>query len=542
MVYFSLTGFINGLTAAILGWFVYSKNKYSPVHQRYALFNLAVFFWSFGYIFWPLAHSKSETLYWFRVLHVGAIFIPVCFLHFVVTFLEISRKKILIFGYLLSVFFVLFSFSSLYIKDMRAVSIFPYWGVPGVLYYPFLVMFLGYAVYACYILYKAYRHVSDLRRKQQIRYIFIGMVIGYIGGSSNYLLFFKFPIPPYLNVVGFIYVAMFAFAILKYKLLDIEVIIKRGLVYSILAGVVTAIFFTILLVTEKFFQGLVGYQSLIVTVIVGFIITLGFNPLKNQIQRFIDRRFFKGTMEEMAYQNERLMQQIQQADKLKAVATLAAGMAHEIKNPLTAIKTFSQYLPQKYADADFINKYGQIVPREIERINRIVTDVLLFSKPKEPNFKEVNINNLLSDSLDFLSNDFLNKNIKVVKEFSLKDAVVSADPDQLKQVFLNLFLNALDAMDFGGTLTVEVRDGSAHNGKDNIDRTVPFLQVSIADTGCGISEENLKHIFEPFHTTKSNGTGLGLAVVRNIMNHHKADIKVESEVGKGTRFIIRFPA
>ncbi len=290
MLYFSLTGFINGLTAAILGWLVYSKNKSSPVHQRYALFNLAVFFWSVGYIFWPLAHSKAETLYWFRVLHIGAIFIPVCFLHFVTTFLEIDRKKILSFGYFLSFFFVIFVFSNLYIKDMRPVSIFLYWGVPGILYYLFLVMFLGYATYACYILYNAYKLSDDLRKKQQILYILIGMMIGYIGGSSNYLLFFKFPIPPYLNIVGFIYVAMFAFAILKYKLLDIELLIRKTVVFAGMSSFILMAFVLVAMLVSQVFG---GGKNLISFSITALIIAFTLRPLETFLINSTDKFLFQ---------------------------------------------------------------------------------------------------------------------------------------------------------------------------------------------------------------------------------------------------------
>lgn len=532
---YSIPTLVGAMAALFIGFFVLLKNIRSKTNISFALFCLSIFAWLFSF---TISYSNKDplvALLWAKAGCIAVDFTGPLFYHFVVTFLGLRKelKWIYIVYFLVSVVFLLsVGTEYIYLKEPMYHS-WGYYPVAGSLHPLTILLHCTVVFRALFLLYSALeklRVTFPSNKYNQVKYIYYGLWVMVFPALTDYLPKYRVEIYPFGWVFLLIFVAIVAFAILKHNLMDIAIVVRKGLIYSILAASVTAVFFTILLVTEKFFQGLVGYQSLIVTAIVGFIITLGFNPLKNWLQRFIDRRFFKGTVEEMAYQNERLMQQIQQADKLKAVATLAAGMAHEIKNPLTAVKTFSQYLPQKYADSDFINRYGQIVPQEIERINKIVADVLLFSKPKEPNFKEVNINNLLSDTLDFLSNDFLNKNIKVVKEFSLNHSVILADPDQMKQVFLNLFLNALDAMSFDGSLTVSsISDGQ-------------YLEIRIQDTGCGISEENLKHVFEPFHTTKSNGTGLGLAVVRNIINHHKAEIKVESEVGKGTRFILRFKA
>lgn len=293
MIYFSVTGAINALTAAMLGWFVYTRDRASIIHRTYALFNLAVFFWSFGYIFWPLTKTKADTLYWFRILHIGAIFIPVSFLHFATAFLEINRKKVVAFGYLLSLFFASFVFSPLYIKDMRPVSIFPWWGVPGILYYFFLMMFLVYAVYACYLLFRHYRTAETTRRKQQILYILVGMIIGYVGGSSNFLLFFKFPVPPYLNGLGFVYVAMFAFAILRHQLLDIEVIVKKTLVFAGLAGFVTGSLTLGVVLLRDLLGAWLGLGWFWPTLLSAVLIVSLYRPLETLLLNLTDRFLFQ---------------------------------------------------------------------------------------------------------------------------------------------------------------------------------------------------------------------------------------------------------
>ncbi|NQU94843.1 MAG: GAF domain-containing protein [Candidatus Omnitrophica bacterium] len=292
--YFSITGLINAIAAITLGLFVYYHNKKSEVNQRYALFNLAVFVWSVGYIFWPLNQGNKEAcLYWFRVLHIGAIFIPVCFLHFVTAFLKLNKKKILNFGYLIALFFTAFSFSPLFIKDMRPVSIFKYWGTAGMLYYLFLITFVGYAVYACVLLYSSFRKAEGILRSQ-ISYILIGMIIGYVGCSSNYLLFFKLSFPPYLNVVGFIYVAMFAYAIVAYKLLDIEVIIKKTLVFAgLLASVFAMLLLPTLVIQEYIFRGTGTGGKVIGLTISGIIIMLALRRIENFLINVTDKFLFQ---------------------------------------------------------------------------------------------------------------------------------------------------------------------------------------------------------------------------------------------------------
>ena len=292
MIFFSITGLINCLTATGLGIFVYLNNKTSEVHQRYALFNLAVAFWSFGYIFWPIAETKQETLYWFRILHIGAIFIPVCFLHFTTAFLKINRKRVIKSGYFLSLFFLSFIFSPLFIKDMIPISIFKYWGVPGPLYHLYLLMFVIYALYACSLLYKQYRQSEGLR-KAQIRCILIGMLIGYIGGSANYPLFYKIPIPPYLNIVGFIYVAMFAYAILAYKVLDIEVIIKKTLVFAGVFGAVYAVFAVFTFMGQVFFERFITTNRWIALIPSVVVVTFIFRPLENFLINITDKYLFQ---------------------------------------------------------------------------------------------------------------------------------------------------------------------------------------------------------------------------------------------------------
>ena len=244
----------------------------------------------------------------------------------------------------------------------------------------------------------------------------------------------------------------------------------------------------------------------------------------------MDRFFFKGTPVEIAEQNELLRREVAEKEKFKAVATLAGGVAHEIKNPLTAIQTFSEFLPQKLNDKEFLNKFAAIVGTEVNRIDQLVHQLLDFAKPSPLSLKETNIHNLIDETLDFLNSKFIQHKIKIEKKYDInKESLLSVDPIQLKQVFMNIFLNAIDAMSQSGTLTVATKTTDAS------------LEIIIQDTGCGITPKDLSHIFDPFFSNKDNGTGLGLSITHGIIQEHKGKIRVESVGGQGTDFTIELP-
>lgn len=223
--------------------------------------------------------------------------------------------------------------------------------------------------------------------------------------------------------------------------------------------------------------------------------------------------------------------QLLQSERLATIGKFANEVAHEIKNPLQAIRTFVEYLPQKYDDKEFREKFTKIASGEIERIDTFVSQLAGFSKSKPLEFSPVDINQLLDTTLLLLENDFREKKVLIKRRYFKKELKFLTDRNQLKQVFLNLFLNSLDAMDNSkpNQLTVETYLENQH------------LLIKITDTGCGISRENLPHLFEPFFTTKEKGTGLGLAIVKSIIENHNGTISVTSDVGKGTAFYMSFP-
>jgi nitrogen-specific signal transduction histidine kinase len=242
---------------------------------------------------------------------------------------------------------------------------------------------------------------------------------------------------------------------------------------------------------------------------------------------------------------KRLELQIRRSDRLASLGTLSAGMAHEIKNPLVSIKTFAQLLPERYQDSDFRETFSNLIGHEIDRIDSLVNQLLRFARPAKPVLAPMHVHDVLEKSLQLVGHRLYQKEIKLTRCWEADVDTIRADADQLEQVFLNFFLNAMDAMDRGGELRVETEIRAANEWVTAISGTNgdshEVLRVTIRDNGEGIRGEDIPHVFDPFFTTKDYGTGLGLSVVHGIIQEHGGQIEVESELEKGTAFHILLP-
>jgi two-component system sensor histidine kinase HydH len=226
----------------------------------------------------------------------------------------------------------------------------------------------------------------------------------------------------------------------------------------------------------------------------------------------------------------RLQEEVRRKEKLAALGNLAAGVAHEIRNPLSSIKGFATYFGTKFPEGSEDRESAGVMIREVDRLNRVISELLEFARPSELRLRPTEVNELLRHSLRLIEPDAKAKKIEV--RFSPTEGLpsVAIDPDRFTQALLNLYLNAIQAMDGGGVLSV-----SSSAGQDGEIRT------QVADTGAGIQAEDLDKIFDPYFTTKPRGTGLGLPIVHKIVEAHGGEIRVKSVVGRGTVFTILIP-
>ncbi len=231
---------------------------------------------------------------------------------------------------------------------------------------------------------------------------------------------------------------------------------------------------------------------------------------------------------------QRSRKQLQEAtarkEKLLALGHLAAGVAHEVRNPLSSIKGLARYFAERTPADGEAHQLALVMAREADRLNRVVSELLELVRPAHLKYQSVDLNEVITHSLQLVSQDAASRAISL--KFIAQPALcrIQADPDRLKQVLLNLYLNAIHAIGRDGVITVAVRE--CGDGR---------VKVSVADSGKGMTAEQLQAIFTPYFTTKADGTGLGLAVVQNIVEQHGGTIDAESTPGKGALFTLYLP-
>ena len=226
-----------------------------------------------------------------------------------------------------------------------------------------------------------------------------------------------------------------------------------------------------------------------------------------------------------------LQEDIRRTEKLAALGGLAAGVAHEIRNPLSSIKGMASYFGSKFPEGSADREAARVMTGEVDRLNRVISELLDFARPSDLTRRPTDIPLLLSHSLKLIASDAMAKNITITQKMDIDPACrPDLDADRFSQCLLNLYLNAIQAMPQGGQMHVHTR--SAKDGA---------IHFHISDTGVGIPEEKQSQIFDPYYTTKPKGTGLGLAIVHKIVESHGGRITVHSRPGQGTRFHISLP-
>jgi signal transduction histidine kinase len=536
MKFFVITTFINALCCGSCCLLILLSSYKSKSAKAFALFNSTVALWSFFYFLSMLASQFNEALFYSRTLNAIALFIPASFLNFCIKITDNKNtwvKRMLFVFFFLDIFILPFTPTKYFIPSMAPKLVFLFWPVPGPLWYFSTLQFAVIYPITFFLLKNKLDRSTGISR-YQFKILFYSILIGFLGGYTNYLPFFNIPIPPYGNALVPVFIFSFIFLIFKYQIMDIKINLSRSFAYTILIFLITFLYFLATYLINTYLNSLIGYKSFIFSFLAASITALAFIPLKDALQLFIDKYFFKKSIQEIEHENKLLKQEVTQSERMRSVAILASGMAHEIKNPLTTLKTFAEYVPLKKDDPIFMEQYQKIIPQEIARIDNLVHELLFFAKPSPPQIQTINPNEIISNVTLMLSQKFQTSNIVVVTELNA-DTTVQADPNQIKQALLNLILNAIDAMPNGGTLTISTHLSSPKSSVGDPEHYI----IQITDTGHGITPTDLPHIFEPFFTKKEKGTGLGLAITQGIIEKHGGTIVVESKLNQGTTFRIK---
>jgi len=229
--------------------------------------------------------------------------------------------------------------------------------------------------------------------------------------------------------------------------------------------------------------------------------------------------------------------QLFQSEKLAALGKISAGIAHEIRNPLTSIKILIHSLADEMATAASREKDLTVIESEIERVNKIIKQFLDFARPRPPSLEPMDVRRVLDETFALIAYEMEAQGVSLEKEYAAELVPVPMDREQMKQVFLNLLLNAIQAMEQGGQLKVSATLKNHSPGA----RSGSFMEISFQDTGKGIPEDMQARIFEPFFSTKEEGIGLGLSIAQRIVEEHGGEIRMESRPGKGTVFYLTIP-
>jgi signal transduction histidine kinase len=234
----------------------------------------------------------------------------------------------------------------------------------------------------------------------------------------------------------------------------------------------------------------------------------------------------------------KIQEEILRMDRLVSLGKLASGIAHELRNPLAGIKTTAQALGEEMSGDDSRREYLNRITKEIDRLNDLLKTFFSFAKPQNLNLVHCHIKDIINEIIPFLIKEIADKGIRFIETYHPQLPKVQVDKTQMHQVFLNLFLNAIQAMPNGGELKIQaspILSTSVEGFKQN------FIKVVISDTGRGIPPHIVQKIFDPFFTTKPKGIGLGLSITYQIIKKHGGTVKVESQWEKGTSFIINLP-
>jgi signal transduction histidine kinase len=700
MNWYTINYAIGAFTSFLLGLFVLYRGE-TRAATRQTWFSLCVFIsiWHAGKFVVEIAGSESIAEQALYIVYLGAIFIPPCYLHFVLSLLHEEKRNqaLLLFCYGLCVAELFLLVNGWLIEGVAYYPRIGFYENPTSVYWLFLISYIGVPGLALVKLTLALARTDVAVQRNQFKYVISSSLIGFLTGATSFLPFLSTPLPPVGAPLVYFYTLPITYAVARYRLMDIDVIIKKSLIYAFLLfvllvpcylavvwgqqaafGQINATFslFTLFLLivvgflfpkvrfrTEEaleraLFRKKIDYRETLLRSSKEMVSIVDIEELSTSLVRTVARALGteKGSLylqdekgvydlratirtddneqyqeksitrdddvvrllqkthrpvikEELqlaqqdpqaqraarrmgeleaelsipivsknkmigilslgqkdrkeiystedlellstlanqaaiAIENARLYENLKQsqatlrrADRLSSLGLLTAGLAHEIRNPLVAIRTFTQLLPERYDDAEFREGFQGLALKEVDRICGLITDLLSFARPSRPNVAEEHVNDVVDGIARILETEAKEKGVEIKRDFAAELPKVWIDREQMKQVFMNVILNAIQAMKTGGSIFISTRPYSRNQAGEPGE----FVQVEIRDTGVGIPEENLDHIFDPFFTSKEEGSGLGLSVSHQIVQEHGGYVTAESKLGKGTSFFIHLP-
>ena len=332
MSFYAISGLLNLVTSSVVGIFVFTRNVNDRRYQTYGGFCVSLAVWSFGYLFWHLSDTPEEALFWVKILMAGAIFIPITNFHHIVFLLDEPpwEKRWILLGYCFSFgFLYLDLFSPLFIKGVSPKSEFSFWPVPGPAFHVYLLLFFYCVLRFIFLLYRQVQTNTGIKRNQ-FKYLVFALSLGYIGGGTNFLLWYDIPVRPFGNILVSVYVVLFSYAVIKFSLLDIDFIIRKSLVYALLLLVLIVPCFALVITAQVMTFGEISYNFSLFTLLIFIVVGFLFPKLRIQAEDALERVLFKKSYDyrETLLRSSRDMISLIDVDSLseRLVHTISAAM------------------------------------------------------------------------------------------------------------------------------------------------------------------------------------------------------------------------
>lgn len=384
---------------------------------------------------------------------------------------------------------------------------------------PLLLIYVSYVFLLSYLsLLHAVKSKTANMEKRRLGYLAIAVTLASILSASDIFHYLGYSLPPLSNLVlaALLY---FTLLIIAYPhLTELHELMAKALLVSIVTVFAVMLFY---IVMNLFGEGVkLPFTNVLVAC---FTIVISISPFKILLEKIF--RFVYPQSKDVFISLYALDAKLER-ERALLLEEMAPVFAHEIRNPLGAIKGAAQYLTSESGFGDENGKLLSVIIEEVDRLNSVVTQFLEYAKPHNLNIKEVDVNSLIEKAISLIRTSSGTENITVLSELQPGLAAFPMDEAQIIQVMLNIAINAIDAMPNGGTLTIRT-SAISDNSNDTI-------EIRVQDTGKGISSSELSNIFKPFFTTKERGVGLGLAICKRIIRNHRGDITVKSIPGEGT--------
>ncbi len=524
---------VNAVMSLGLALFVLLKANALKVNRYFAYLCLVtgimftVYFLEF-YCLWRGQLVMAE--YWQRTLMIFVFLIPPILFQFTMHFLNRPVPLwVTIANYLVALSGPLFIYTPAFAYDFRLFNGL-YWLKSGPLFYPMFSYFVGNVLYVLFMLYRNYKSTVKSTRKEQIRLVYLAFLIGFVTGCAGFLMWLNIPLKPYSTILVSLYVLIIAYAVLKHQFLNIPLIIKNSLIYTTAMCLITLAYFALIYVFEHQLRGIMGYQSVLVSLGITLLLAGLFIPLQEFLRRVIEKYLFKGTAAQFSEHMERIQQEMILSERYKTFSDVVKSLTVAIKEPLMALKNYNAEYQQHLDDKMFLERFAQVLDIEIQKIENLVEGLDKYSHPEPLRMERTDMYALLTDLLDEMRPLLNSQKISITKSFDdHKVFYLNVDLKQIRQALMSVVEHTLKTMPEGGHLYAEVE----HKENDFV--------IFLKDTGKPIPDAQIEKVFDPFSQYHGQEPSMELAIAFSIIKNHGGKIFVNSDESEGNEFVIELP-